>query len=201
MLIRERGVAPGVEVLLLALLAAACGDSAATLAKPGFTADGQLERPDPSYREWVYIGAPLTPNEINPPEAPFPEFHNVYMHPADFAYWKDNGTFADGTVIIKELVTVGSKAAVSGQGYFMGDFRGLEATIKDAERFADEPGNWAYFSFGHSYPLAESTTPQPVESCNACHDANADYDFVFTQYYPVLRAAKPGSDGAIARIE
>lgn len=185
-------------ILLATVLMAGCGSSSARMSKPGFTAGGELERPDLGYREWVYLGAPLTPNELNPPEAPFPEFHNVYIHPADFAHWKENGTFRDGTVIIKELVSIGSKAAASGNGYFMGDFIGLEAAVKDADRFPEEPGNWAYFSFGHSYPLAETTPAQPIESCNACHAANADYDFVFTRYYPVLRAAKPGSDGAIA---
>ena len=199
---RQKDGAPRIAGLLLcAVLTAACAENSPTLSKPEFTADGELERPDLSYREWVYLGTPLTPNELNPPEAPFPEFHNVYIHPDDFDYWRENGAFRDGTVIIKELVTIGSKTAVSGNGYFMGDFRGLEATIKDAARFADEPGNWAYFSFGHSYPLAETTPAQPVESCNACHAANADYDFVFTRYYPVLRASRPGSDGAIARLD
>jgi len=64
--------------------------------------------------------------------------------------------------------------------------------VKDATRFADEPGNWAYFSFGHQpEPYAETATAFPTETCNACHEVNAADDFVFTQYYPVLRAAKP----------
>ena len=45
------------------------------------------------------------------------------------------------------MTGVGSKAATSGKGYFMGDFIGLEATIKSKREFPDEPGNWAYFSF------------------------------------------------------
>ena len=60
--------------------------------KPAFNDDGELIRPDISYREWVYVGTPLTPNELNPPEAPFPEFHNVYIHPDDFDHWKRTGT-------------------------------------------------------------------------------------------------------------
>ena len=163
--------------------------------KPTFNDKGELLRPDVSYREWVYIGTPLTPNELNPPEAPFPEFHNVYIHPSDFDHWKRTGTFPDGTVIVKELVLVGTKQAVSGIGYFMGDFTGLEATIKDSKRFKDEPGNWAYFSFGHSYPLADSAQAFPAPACNACHEASAADDFVFTQFYPVLRAAKGAKSG------
>ena len=163
--------------------------------KPGFNENGELIRPDVSYREWVYVGTPITPNDMNPPEAPFPDFHNVYIHPSDFDYWKRTGKFQDGTVLVKELVSVGSKKAVSGNGYFMGEFTGLEATIKDSKRFKDEPGNWAYFSFGHSYPLADSAAAFPAAACNACHAASAAEDFVFTQYYPILRAAKGSSSG------
>lgn len=163
--------------------------------KPSFNDKGQLIRPDVSYREWVYVGTPFTPNALNPPEAPFPEFHNVYIHPSDFDHWKRTGTFPDGTVIIKELVLVGATQAVSGKGYFMGEFTGLEAAIKDSKRFKDEPGYWAYFTFGHSYPLADTAQAFPAPACNACHAASAAEDFVFTQFYPVLRAAKGTRSG------
>ncbi len=159
--------------------------------KLSFDSEGRLLRPDPElYRSWIYIGTPLTPNSLNPPEAAFPEFHNVYIHPGDYHHYRSYGTFRDGTVIIKELVTVGSNVAVSGKGFFMGDFTGLEATIKDSKRFPDEPGYWAYFSFGHSYPLAQAAEAFPTGACNTCHEVSAADDFVFTQYYPILRAAK-----------
>lgn len=154
-----------------------------------FNEDGELERPT-GYREWTYVGTPLTPNDMNDGKAPFPEFHTVYMNPDAYNHYEDTGEFPDGTVIIKELVSVGEKEATSGKGYFMGDFVGLEVSVKDKTRFKDEPGNWAYFSFGHEYPLKEMAKIQPAASCNDCHDGNADDDWVFTQYYPVLRAAK-----------
>ena len=95
----------------------------------------------------------------------------------------------------------GAKQAVSGSGYFMGEFAGLEITIKDSKRFADEPGNWAYFSFGHSYPLADSAKAFPTGACNTCHQNSAADDFVFTQYYPVLRAAKASRSGRVMTSE
>ena len=165
-----------------------------------FNANGELERPT-GYREWVYVGTPLTPNDLNPPEAVFPEFHNVYIDPASWAHYKKTNAFREGTIIIKELVTVGSKAAVSGLGYFMGEFVGLEATIKSAEHFPDEPGNWAYFSYGHSYPLAQTAKAFPAPACNACHAASAAQDFVFTQYYPVLRAASASAEPGPATMD
>jgi hypothetical protein len=160
-----------------------------------FTSDNTLVRPD-GYREWIYVGTPLTPNDMNNGHASFPEFHNVYIQPDAWRHYNDTGDFPEGTVLVKELISVGSKQATSGAGYFMGEFLGLEAAVKSKERFPDEPGYWAYFSFGHEYPLAETAKPFPSQSCNACHAAAAADDFVFTQYYPVLRSAKPEAAGA-----
>jgi hypothetical protein len=153
---------------------------------------GVLTQPE-GYREWVYVGTPLTPNDMNNGKAAFPEFHNVYIDPKSFAYWKKTGNFRDGTIIIKELVSVGSKAAVSGNGYFMGDYIGLEATIKSKQHFSNEPGNWAYFSFTNPKDpkdMKTSATAFPTEACAACHKASAQDDMVFTQYYPVLTSSK-----------
>ena len=131
---------------------------------------------------------------MNGGHAPFPDFHNVYIDPVSWGQFKATGKFREGTVLVKELVSVGSKQAVSGNGYFMGEFIGLEATVKSARRFPNEPGHWAYYSFGHEYPLAAKATAFPAASCNACHASSAADDFVFTQYYPILRAAKGTAD-------
>ncbi len=154
-----------------------------------FSAKGELQRPT-GYRKWTYVGTPLTPNDMNGGKAAFPEFHNVYINPESFDHYEKTGEFRDGTVLVKELLSVGTKQASSGKGYFMGDFIGLEVSMKDKSRFKDEPGNWAYFSFGHEYPLAASAKPQAAAICSSCHGGLADDDYVFTQYYPVLRAAK-----------
>ncbi|MEO2053098.1 MAG: cytochrome P460 family protein [Allomuricauda sp.] len=162
-----------------------------------FNNDGELERPQ-NYRTWVYVGTPTTPNDMNDGKAPFPEFHNVYVDPTSYDHWKRNGTWRDGTILIKELVSVGTKSAVSGNGYFMGEFIGLEATIKSKERFPNEPGNWAYFSFTNPGGDLKATGKAfDSNMCNACHAANAQDDFVFTQHYPVLSAAKAVGEGVV----
>jgi hypothetical protein len=158
-----------------------------------FAANGKLKQPPPGYRKWVQIGTPLTPNDMNGGEAAFPEFHSVYMDPESFAYYEKTGKLRDGTVIVKDLISVGTKEATSGKGYFMGEYTGLEVAIKDSKRFKDEPGNWAYFSFGHKLPLKAEVYKNSVAACNQCHQANAKTDWVFSQYYPVLRAATPKS--------
>lgn len=165
--------------------------------------DAQNRALTPSgWREWVYVGAPLTPNALNGGAAGFPEFHNVYVEPSAFASYMKTGTWAQGTQIVKELVLVltddnkpdGSSDGPSGRGYFQGEFQGLELLVKDQERFGKEPGGWAFFSFGHKpEPYDAIATVMPVAACSTCHEGGADTDFIFTQYYPILRArtAKP----------
>lgn len=156
-----------------------------------FNSKGELIRPE-GWREWIYVGTPLTPNSLNPPEAAFPEFHNVYIDPKSWEHYKKTGEFRDGTMLAKELVSVGATQATSGKGFFMGDLIGFEIAYKSSARFPDEPGNWAYFSFGHKpEPYDVTAAKQPVANCATCHFASAAQDNVFTQYYPVLRAAKP----------
>ena len=177
--------------IVLATTIALAASMNAPLQLADFNAGGELVHPQ-GYRDWPLIGTPLTPNDMNDGQAPFPEFHNVYIHPEAWAIYKDTGEFPDGTLIMKELISVGDKAAASGAGYFMGDFLGLEATVKDSTRFPDEPGGWAYFSFtnaDHSLPYKTNSAPFPTASCAACHEAAAEQDMVFTQYYPVIRAA------------
>ncbi len=160
---------------------------------PEFTADGQLKVPKlGSWRNWPFLGTPVTPNDMNKGEAPFPEFHHVYMEPSAFAHYEKTGVFPEGTVITKELVTVGTKKASSGRGYFEGEFNGFEIAHKSKKLYPKEPGNWAYYSFGHHAPPYEATAKaQPTANCAACHETLADEDMVFTQYYTNLRAAKP----------
>src|SRR5262249_38285019 len=160
-----------------------------------FTPDGKLKRPV-GYRQWVYVGTPLTPNDLNGGEAAFPEFHAVYIDPESFAHYQKTGEFRDGTVMIKELISVGAKEATSGKGYFMGEFRGLETSIKDSKRFKDEPDSWAYFSFGHKYPLKAEATKQNAAACNACHQTSAVKDDVFSRSSPVWGAAAPSANGS-----
>lgn len=150
-----------------------------------FNQAGELVRPI-DYREWIFVGAPVTPKDMNDGKPAFPGFHNVYIDPASWARYKETGEFRDGTILVTELASVGAKQSASGNGYFQGEFLGIAAAVKDKKRFADKLNNWAYFGFEDK----PSAAAQPDEACAACHKANAAQDMVFTQHYPVLRAAK-----------
>ena len=66
-----------VAICLLNLLSVRSADAAEGVM---FTSDNALVRPE-GYREWIYVGTPHTPNDMNNGNAPFPEFHNVYIDP------------------------------------------------------------------------------------------------------------------------
>ena len=159
-----------------------------------FTPDGKMKLPT-GYREWVFIGSPLTPNALNGGKASFPEFHNVYVERRNFDAYQKTGTFPEGTVLVKELVLLqkptfpdGSQQAPSGRGYFQGAFNGMDVSVKDTKKFAKTNG-WGYFTFGHHAEPYETTAAESsAAECAGCHIANvAKTDMTYVQFYPVLQ--------------
>src|SRR5699024_3495874 len=62
-----------------------------------FNDNDELIQPE-GYRQWVHVGTQVTPNDMNNGKAEVPEFHNVYIDPESFTYWKKTGKFRDGTM-------------------------------------------------------------------------------------------------------
>ena len=129
---------------------------------PEYTASGDLILPKNNiWREWVFVGEPLTPNALNGGKANFPEYHNVYIEPGSYAIYKKTGVFPEGTIFVKELQLTltpaenpdGSRTEPSGRGFFPGAFNGADVTVKDTKRFADS-GGWGYFNFNNHEPKA-----------------------------------------------
>lgn len=75
-----------------------------------FTPDGKLKLPT-DYREWMYVGASVTPNNLNGGKAFLPEVHSIYMAPERYSKCLKTGEYHDGTVFVKELVAVGATVA------------------------------------------------------------------------------------------
>ena len=164
---------------------------------PEYNSAGELVLPK-NYREWVYVGSPLTPNALNDGNAAFPEYHNVFIEPVSYAIYKKTGVFPEGTMFYKELELTlkpeenpdGSRMEPSGRGYFPGAAAGAEVSVKDTKRFA-ESGGWGYFEFGHSEPKLASTAVRKRDECAYCHigpGPHAKRDLVWTQFYPALDA-------------
>jgi len=161
-----------------------------------FEPDGKLKLPDPpTFRRWVFVGAPLTPNGLNNGKANFPEYHHVYIEQKNIDAYLKTGQFPEGTIIVKELTRVlkptfpdGSRTEPSGRGYFNGEYNGIDVTVKDSKRFAKTNG-WGFFTFGHHpLPYAQSAEETPASECASCHQTFvAKTDMTWVQFYPLLR--------------
>jgi hypothetical protein len=161
---------------------------------PRWTSSGELMLPE-GFHRWVFLGSPLTPHALNGGNAPFPEYHNVYVHPEALDRFQRTGEWPEGTIMLKELQLLtpaqypdGSSVEVSGRGYFPVARNGIDVSVKDGKRFASSQG-WGFFNFGHhAPPYAKTAAPQPVSACAGCHMANAE-GMVFMKFYrPILEA-------------
>jgi hypothetical protein len=159
---------------------------------PEYTASGDMKLPT-NWRQWIFVGDPLTPDALNGGHANFPEYHNVYIEPGSYATYKKTGVFPEGTIFVKELQLTlkpeenpdGSRTEPSGRGYFPGAFNGADVTVKDTKRFA-ESGGWGYFNFNHHEPKALTAKVKAKSECAFCHIASAKTDEVWTQFYRIL---------------
>lgn len=194
---RLRGAAATLILGTSLLLGLNAGSRAESMQSSGpqWTADGQLVLPS-DYHRWVFLGSPLTPHALNNGQAGFPEYHNVYVHPAAFAAYQRSGQWPEGTILLKELqltldgrASDGSRVEASGRGYFPGQRNGIDIAVKDTQRFKDTNG-WGFFNFGHhAPPYAKTAAAAPKASCAGCHEQNATADMVFSKFYaPILEA-------------
>ena len=138
------------------------------------------------YREWVFVGSSLG---LLYDSSPSDTFNHVYIDPVAYKEYARTGTFPEGTVMILELLTAETKQEPKLHGTIEVDFDLLEASVKDSVRFPGE--GWGYYGFGKPEAPAPTAEPNPPGSCWKCHDQKAETDHVFTQFYPILRAARP----------
>jgi cytochrome c553 len=175
-------------IFAVAVLAAPQGQRAAA---PMFEGKTTLVRPM-NYREWVFVGSSLGLRYTQNAAPQRDEiYHNVYITPDAYREFAKTGKFPEGTVLAMELAAAGTKKEPALQGSFEKEFVGLEVSVKDNSRFQ---GGWAYFNFssGRGSAYQEKAEPFPASAgCVSCHKQNAETDNVFTQFYPVLREARP----------
>jgi uncharacterized protein (TIGR03067 family) len=182
------------------LVSLACVIAAAALlvsapAEPGkpaakFEGKDTLLRPE-GYREWVFVGSSLGLRYEEGKKQPERlEYKNVYIDPAAYRAYKATGVFPQGTVLVLETATREEKNEPGLQGSFQKELTGLSAAVKDRDRF---PDGWAYFSFSDGPGKTKDRARAAKKAaCYDCHRQKGAEDNVFTQFYPVLRAAKGG---------
>ncbi|MBI3683152.1 MAG: cytochrome P460 family protein [Acidobacteria bacterium] len=171
-------------VLLLAV--PVCSEEA-RMPAPKYTEKGRLIRPE-GYREWMFAGANLGMGYTEGQARPRTTYHNIYLQREAFQRFASAGRFPDKTMLVMEVLSVGTNASINRQGSFQDQLIGIEVALKDESRF---PEKWAYFNFigENDRPLPDAA-PFRKEQCWNCHNQHGAVDNVFVQFYPVLREVR-----------
>jgi tetratricopeptide (TPR) repeat protein len=179
---------PLAALSLPALIAATTLGAAPVKPAAQFEGKDTLLRPE-GYREWVFVGSSLGLRYEEGKKQPERlEYKNVYTDPVAYQAYKETGAFPQGTVLVLETAAGEEKKEVGLRGSFQKKFNGLSAAVKDKDRF---PNGWAYFSFSDGPGKTKNKArPAKKSACYDCHREKGAEDNVFTQFYPVLKAAR-----------
>jgi hypothetical protein len=144
---------------------------------PAYTVDGALVRVE-DWPDWIFLGSSINLNYSQvPPTSDL--LSTVFMEPTAVDHFEATGEFREGTMTALAVYEVETDAAPAQSGQFAGRLLDLEMSVKDSSRQPET--KWAYYSFGSDGTTARAL---PAASCFSCHDANAETDHVFTQFYP-----------------
>lgn len=158
-----------------------------------FNDKGEMLRPD-NLDNWVFVGASLGQG-YNP--AVFDKekpglFHVVRMEPSAYRIFQKTGVFPEGAMFALGFYGVQTDVPPQVSGYSTAGLKFLEVHLKDSKRFPDAGFNFFGFPAGKQTAKA---APTP-NACVTCHTAHANYDGVFTQFYPVLQPFLPKAAAA-----
>jgi hypothetical protein len=144
---------------------------------------GHIRKPE-NYRDrYQVIGAYTV---LNPKGT---EMHYTYASPGAAEHYRKSGQFADGTVLVKEVLATSHAQLTTGDAHWATDPKVWFVMIKDAKgRF---PGNplWAD---GWGWALFESDAPDKQvatdykKDCLGCHIPAKNTDRIYVQGYPAL---------------
>jgi hypothetical protein len=110
-------------------------------------------------------------------------FQIVLMEPAAYAYFRQRGRYADGTLLLPSFYATQKGASIDRAGFVLGDLSNFDIHMIDHARFAKE--GRAFFTFGKND--RQSTALPEGGACVECHQPKGAFDGSFAQFYPLLR--------------
>ena len=108
------------------------------------------------------------------------ELRYILANKKAFKAMSENLPFPEGSILVNIAWSI-EKMPEFADALQAKEIQQIDYTIKDSEKFPDNPGNWGYASFlkrnGSYQSLTEGTA-----SCIACHNLAKETDFKFTSY-------------------
>ncbi len=157
---------------------------------------GNISLPKGFRSEWTFLGTwSIAEKDVESSSAASGHgaagLHNVYTQQGVAEYFRQNGSFPDGAVIVKELFKATTSTMTTGTVSRAHEVEGWFVLVKDTKgRFSSNPiwGNgWGWALFNADQTDAPVTRNYKTE-CLCCHiPARAD-DWIYINGYPVLEA-------------
>jgi hypothetical protein len=117
------------------------------------------------------------------------QMHLTYASPNAAEYYRKNGKFADGTVLVKEVFGTDHAQMTTGDAHWASGTKVWFVMIKDEKgRFPDNPlwgEGWGWALFKSDAPDKQVATDYKKD-CLGCHIPARSTDWVYVQGYPVL---------------
>ena len=119
------------------------------------------------------------------------EMHYTYASPGTAEFYRKNNKFADGTVLVKEVLATTHARLTTGDAHWAEGTKVWFVMIKDDKgRFPNNPlwGNgWGWALFKSNEPDTQVATDFKKD-CLGCHIPAQETDWVYVSGYPVLGA-------------
>ena len=119
------------------------------------------------------------------------EMHYTYAPPGTAEYYRKNGKFADGTVLVKEVFATDHAQLTTGDAHWATQTKVWFVMIKDEKgRYPGNPlwgDGWGWALFKADAPDKQVATNYKKD-CLGCHVPAQSTDWVYVQGYPVLKS-------------
>lgn len=119
------------------------------------------------------------------------QLHVVYASPGAAEYYRKNGKFADGTVLVKEIYGTDHAQMTTGDAYRASAMIQWFVMIKDdKKRYPGKPlwgDGWGWALFKADAPDKQVATDYKKD-CIPCHIPAKSTDWTYVQGYPVLKS-------------
>lgn len=166
-----RGMAAAAGVVVVVAAAAVAG-----LAAPAWAADPPPVAYPLGYRQWTHVKSMV----IQPGHAladTFGGIHHLYANGKALAGYKAGGKFADGSVIVFDLLEAKSADNTVQEGAR----KVVGVMVKDARRYA-ATGGWGFEGFKGDSKTERAVGANAATACFQCHEAKKDSGYVFSAW-------------------
>jgi hypothetical protein len=149
-------------------------------------AQGNIRKPA-DYRDRYQVLGAYTPVDLNNNT----QMHYTYASPGAAEYYRKNGKFADGTVLVKQVSATDHAKMTTGDAHWATDTIVWFVMIKDDKgRYPGNPlwgDGWGWALYQAGAPNKQVATNYKKD-CLGCHAPAQSTDWVYVQGYPVLKS-------------